>query len=72
MCSVLCVYSGDPIILFLVFISSLVAKITRFSSPGLVVIGNEALGAIYCISEHGCTSLLKKQTSRQYHTVIFN
>ena len=46
MYNVLCVSLGDPII-SLVFILALVAKIMRFSSPGLVVFGSEALGATY-------------------------
>ena len=35
----------------------------RFSSPGLVFIRGEALGAIYHISEHGCTYSFKIQTA---------
>ena len=55
---VLGTYSGDSIISS--YIKS--GKLMRFSSPGLVFICGEAIGAIYLISEHGCTYSFKIQT----------
>ena len=54
---------GDPII-------SMGGQLMRFSSPGLVFIRGEALGAIYCISEQAALPLSKSRHPDSINTVI--